>query len=47
MRRRVPVRKWDFVCVMAVLAILDREKYIELRNLAWSEAIPRKSEFPN
>lgn len=42
-----PVTKAEFVGLMTLLGQKDREKYRELRELGWSEAIPPESESPN
>lgn len=42
-----PVSKAEFIGLMTVLGLKDREKYRELRAIGWSEAIPPESESPN
>ena len=42
-----PVSKAEFVGLMVLLGQRDRERYRELRELGWSEAIPPESETPN
>ena len=39
--------KAEFVGLLVVLGMKDREHYRELREVGWQEAIPPVSESPN
>ena len=41
------VSKTEFVWLMILLAMVDRERYRELRAQGWAEARPLESESPN